>query len=139
MERYALRIAKLALNTIEKHTKFYLQESMGGSGGGGYGGGGYGGGGGTNPCSISLSTSISGPDAEVVPTIQTGNILAVFLDDNAGNPIVKVMAPNGQVLGSLAGIPNLRTLIECLQDGEDYVFVVGAINGGRVEGRLRNA
>ena len=111
---------------------------MGGSGGGGYGGGGYGGGG-SDPCRISLSTSISGPDAAVVPTIQTGNILAVFLDDNGGNPIVKVMAPNGQVLGTLAGIPNLRALIECLNDGEDYVFVVGAINGGRVEGRLRNA
>lgn len=112
---------------------------MGGSGGGGYGGGGYGGGGGSNPCLISIATSISGPDPAVVQAIQTGNILPVFLDDNGGNPVVMVMGPNSQILGSLAGIPNLRTLISCLQGGEDYVFVVGAISGGRVEGRLRNA
>lgn len=111
---------------------------MGGSGGGGYGGG-YGGSGGSDPCAISISTSISGPNAAVVPSLQTGNILPVFLDDNGNSPVVKVMAPNNQILGSIAGIPNLRALIDCLQEGEDYVFVVGAINGGRVEGRLRNA
>lgn len=112
---------------------------MGGSGGGGsYGGGGYGGGG-ANTCLISISTSLSSPNPSALSTLQTGNILDVVLNNASGTAVVEVFSPTGAVAGSLAGIPNLRTLIECLDGGENYVFVVTSIAGSRVEGRLRNA
>jgi len=113
---------------------------MGGSGGGGggYGGGGYGGNDGQR-CIIALNTSLSSPNPSVISSLQTGNILTVVLNQSSGNPVVEVLSPAGIAAGSLAGVPNLRALIQCINEGHDYVFVVTTIAGSRVEGRLRNA
>jgi hypothetical protein len=61
-----------------------------------------------------------------------------MLGQQGGAFVVQVLGPANAVAGTLAGIPNLRTLIDCINAGHDYVFVVSAIANGRVDGRLRN-
>ena len=128
---------------------------MGGSGGrrgkGGYKGGGAkpaaprdtggggGGGGGYDACLIHTNTSLASPNPAVVGTLGIGSVLDVVLNATGANPVVEVRTAAGAVAGTLAGIPILRTLIECLQGGSTYVFEVSGISGGRVDGILRNA
>jgi hypothetical protein len=126
---------------------------MGGSGGsysgGGYtgggatppktGGGGGSGGGGTDPCRITRDATLASPNPTVVGTLHVGDVLDVALNAAGAAPIVEVRTNAGAVAGTLAGLPNLRTLIECLRNAVAYEFEVTAISGGRVDGRLRNA
>jgi len=128
---------------------------MGGSGGsysgGGYGGGGNqpkaggggsggsGAGGGSDPCQISVDATLASPVPAVVATLAVGNILDVVLNATGSAPIVEVRTSAGALAGTLAGLPNLRTVIECLRNAVSYEFEITAIAGGRVEGRLRNA
>jgi hypothetical protein len=107
--------------------------------GGGAGGGLGGGDGGGSACDISLDATLASPVPGVVGTLSVGDILSVNLNATGAAPIVEVTADTGAVAGTLAGLPNLRTLIQCLQDGVAYEFEVTSITGGRVEGRLRNA
>lgn len=97
------------------------------------------GGGGANQCALLVHTSLAAPNPTVVASLTTGMVLEVNLNTRGATPIVEVSVASGQVAGTLAGIPQLRDLIDCMLQGEDYEFVVSAIAGGRVDGILRNA
>lgn len=127
---------------------------MGGSGGGYSGSGSYSGGsspssgggagsggdsgGGQDVCTINSDANLAGPVAAVISTLSVGNILPVVLNTSGAAPIAQVIS-NGAVAGTLAGLPRLRDLIQCMIDGVDYVFEVTLISGGRIGGRVRNA
>jgi hypothetical protein len=66
-------------------------------------------------------------------------LLLVVLNTSGNTPIVEVRTTSGQIAGTLAGMPHLRDLIECLRNQVNYNFEVIAIAGGRVDGILRNA
>jgi hypothetical protein len=112
--------------------------SGGGSGGGGTKSGGSGGSGGSDPCTVNTNATLASPNPAVVGTLAVGHILNVTLNTSGASPIVQVVAPGG-VAGTLAGMPRLRDLIDCITGGSTYEFEVALISGGRVEGRLRNS
>lgn len=101
-------------------------------------GGGEGGQGG-DPCSFSLITTLASPDSAVIAKLRPGYTLRLVLVSSDDTTIVQAQADDGGVAGTIAGIPNLRALIGCMQIGIDYVFKVRTITGGRVDGTLRNA
>lgn len=120
---------------------------MGGSSGipgGGYvprnpkSGGGGEGSPGEDPCSFTITTSVASPNPSVIAALQPGNVLAVSLNSGGATPIVEVQTTSGMIAGTIAGIPNLRALIGCLQLGVRYEFRITAVTGGRVDGVLRN-
>lgn len=112
-------------------------QKTGGGSNGGSGGGGGNGGRGSDPCQFQTSVILASPNPSIVPTLSVGNVLDVALNTSGPNPIVEIVAPAG-VAGTLAGMPRLRQFIDCLLKGVAYEFEVSAINGGRVDGHLRN-
>jgi hypothetical protein len=104
--------------------------------------GGGSGGGGWEPrppdCeSFILRTHLNSPQAGVVRTLQVGQILEVQLQQQGGGRVIVVaVTAAGQVAGSITGT-GLGLLIQCLQDGHDFVAVVENVTGGSVEVTIR--
>jgi hypothetical protein len=92
-----------------------------------------------DPCAFDMQVSLASPVPAVVAGLAQGDILHVALNSAGPNPVAEVHDGNNQVAGTLAGIPHLRALIGCLQQGAAYVVEVTMISGGRVDGHLRNA
>lgn len=122
---------------------------MGGSSGapgGGYvpknaklrGSGSGGGGSDDDPCAFTIRTSLASPNPAIVGTLTAGNVLSIVLNQSGPTPLVEVQTSGGRIAGTVAGIPNLRALIGCLQLGVQYEFRIQSISGGRVDGVLRN-
>jgi len=128
-----------------------VEVEMGGSSGppgGGYvprtpgspkGGGGSGGlNGDDDPCSFRITTTLASPDATVISGLSPGHILDVHLNTGGASPVAEVRTGANEVAGTVAGIPNLRALIGCMQLGIRYQFTIRSISGSRVDGVLRN-
>jgi len=96
-------------------------------------------GGGDDACIINTHTSLASPNPAVVSTVRPQDILIVRLNTGGATPIVEVLTEQAEIAGTMAGLPHLRTLVDCLQLGVAYEFEVVAISGGRVDGILRNA
>lgn len=91
-----------------------------------------------DPCSFRITTTLASPNPTVVGGISPGHILEVYLNTSGASPVAEVLDGAGQVVGTVAGIPNLRALIGCMQLGIAYQFTVRSISGSRVDGVLRN-
>lgn len=97
-----------------------------GSGVGGGGGGVTGG----DQCPISLPASVAGP----ATGITQGSWLDVHLDNSTDPHRAVLFDPvSGQIVGALAGIPNLALLLRCLADGVVYRAYVAGVEGGRID------
>lgn len=68
--------------------------------------------------------------------LATGDDLFIMLDGGA-QPRVVLTTKAGVKLGSLAGVPDLQRLINCLQDGVEYTARVDKIDSGTVVCVLR--
>lgn len=91
-----------------------------------------GGGGDNGPdgCPYKITASVSAP----APGIVAGTWLHVELDRSVVPSRVLVFDPAARaVVGSIAGIPNLNVLIDCLTRGVEYRAYVDHVSGGRVD------
>lgn len=109
----------------------------GSSGGGGQGAGGSGG---SDACALVLESQLFGPVPGVADALNVGDALDIRLVGNSP-PQVGVFAPTqgGAQAGSVAGMRQLPTLIDCLQQGVRYTGVVLSVNGSAVRIRIENA
>jgi hypothetical protein len=81
-------------------------------------------------CPSRIATIISGPAAGLT----TGEWLDVRVDSTGGRPrVVLVDEVTSETVGSLAGIPDLATLIRCLDQGIPYRAYVDRVDGGRID------
>jgi len=114
----------------------------GGSGAGG-GGGGVGGGGGAsgaNPCILILDTNLFGPVPGVADQLASGDPLEIRLAGTAPAQVGVFASSQGSAqVGSIAGLRQLPTLIECLANGVAYTGTVIAVNGPDIQIRIENA
>lgn len=96
-------------------------------------GSGSGGGGGAasgDQCPISLPASVAGP----ATGITQGSWLDVHLDNSTDPHRAVLFDPvSNQIVGALAGIPNLALLLRCLADGVIYRAYVAGVEGGRID------
>ena len=107
---------------------------MGGSGGGGLGGysgglpkpGGGGTGTGLDACDLRFEVDLESVDPAVLAGVPTQTPCEVTLRRQGGYDAAVVVAPSGDVLGSLAGFPGLAALIRCIRDGNGYTATVTA-------------
>jgi hypothetical protein len=107
---------------------------MSGSGGGG------GGGGPATPdaqvdcTSLIFRTNLNSPDPAVVSELNRRDVLQVSPKTPQGP--IEVIANAGKVAGSITAAQMMR-LLQCINDGFEYVAVVLSISGGRVEVEVR--
>jgi hypothetical protein len=93
-------------------------------------GGAFGGAGSSQDCPQRIATVIAGP----IQGIANGTWLGVRLDTGQGQKRVVLIDPNsGNVVGALAGLPNLAMLMRCLEDGVSYRAHVDKVDGGRID------
>jgi hypothetical protein len=60
--------------------------------------------------------------------------LQVELQGSGSSATVVVADPvSSTPVGTLAGVPNLAVLIQCLEAGVEYMAYVSAVSGGRVD------
>lgn len=115
------------------------RDTTGGSGPGS--GGGVGGEGGIPPVPnidcmrIMEKTILNSPVPEVVSTLKTGDILKVSLRERS----LVAVTENNAVAGALTP-PLLPRIVECINEGYEYIAIVQTVSGGRciVEIRLRS-
>ena|ERR1700693_3630513 len=80
------------------------------------------------PCNIVVATTVNSPNRAVLATVRPGDTLDV--DVLPGPPIQLVAnTANGVVLGSLTP-PSLPQIVQCIQQGYQYLAVVTDIRGG---------
>ena len=81
-------------------------------------------------CPKKVRASITGPTDQIVE----GSWLEVQLD-TATDParVVIFDAATGNIVGALAGIPNLPLLMRCLEQGVEYLAYVEGVDGGRID------
>jgi len=120
---------------------------MSGSGGGGYysepnnfGSGpktsrGGGNASGSDACTFVERTLINSPNPDVLPSLKAQSILQVSTETQGGRTI-PVAKWNGITVGSFT-IRQLKTLIDCMQQGCIYVAVVIDRTGGRCSVEIR--
>jgi len=81
-------------------------------------------------CPKRLSAAVTAP----APGISPGAWLEVELDRTTQpNRVVLFDLASRAIVGSLAGIPGLNVLIECLESGVEYRAYVDNVVGGRVD------
>lgn len=81
-------------------------------------------------CPQRLSTVVSGPGAGIIK----GSWLQVSVDRETGAPrVILTDEVTDVTVGSLAGIPNLATLIRCIDEGVVYRALVDDVQGGRID------
>lgn len=81
-------------------------------------------------CPSRISTVVSGPAGGIT----AGDWLDVRLDRTAGPArIILVDQVTQTPVGSLAGIPDLATLIRCLENAVAYRAYVDRVDGGRID------
>lgn len=81
-------------------------------------------------CPETIRVVLSGPVEGIVPN----SWLDVFVDRSEGSPRVLVRDPTtGNVVGAIAGIPQLSVLVRCIEDGVEYQALVTSVDGGRVD------
>lgn len=81
-----------------------------------------------------LETILSSPNPAVIANLNEGERLPLELRGERG-PVVAV-APDGQVAGSITAAA-LADLVECIQQGFDYVAVVLSVDGGACRVQVR--
>jgi hypothetical protein len=104
----------------------------GSSGGGGGGGGSSGGSAGSGDCNIIERVPLNSPQAAVVSTLKVNQQLNVAL---SGGAVVALDGSNN-VAGSLTP-RRLVDLIDCMNQGRQYVAVVLTIRGALCEVEIR--
>ncbi|WP_342148085.1 hypothetical protein [Methylorubrum sp. SB2] len=81
-------------------------------------------------CPSRIATTIAGPAAGIAK----GEWLDVRVDRTGGHPrVVLVDEVTLATVGSLAGIPDLATLIRCLEQDIPYRAYVDHVDGGRID------
>lgn len=86
--------------------------------------------GGGDDCPTKVRASITGPSDQIVE----GSWLEVHLDRSTEPARVVVFdAVAGEIVGALAGVPNLALLMRCLERGVDYLAYVEGVDGGRID------
>lgn len=107
---------------------------MSGSGGGGYGGGpSY-----SSPCdTLRFDSQLSSPQASVVATLRSGDVMAIAVAQMNGQVVVQVLS-HGQPAGGLTG-PEATQLRNCIEQGHDFNATVLQVNGGQVRVRVEHA
>jgi hypothetical protein len=81
-------------------------------------------------CPPKFRAVVMGPAPGVIP----GTWLDLVLDQTSAPPrVVFTDLATGAVVGSLAAIPDLKVLIDCLKSQVDYRAHVDAVTGGRVD------
>ncbi len=81
-------------------------------------------------CPKRLKAVVMGP----APGIATGARLEVSLDKTTAPPRVILVDPtSSSTVGSIAGIPELDRLLDCLERGVSYRAFVDRVDGGRVD------
>lgn len=107
---------------------------MSGSGGGG------GSGGPASPdpqvdcASLIIRTTLNSPDPAVVSKLELRDVLHVSPQTSAGP--VEAITDAGEVAGSITARQMMR-LLQCIEDGFEYIAVVLSVSGGRVEVEVR--
>lgn len=105
---------------------------MSGSGGGGYGGGFRDD---SSSCeNLVIDTQVSSPKADVIASLEPGDILEVSVVQQAGTAVVVVLH-HGHIAGGLAS-PLIQRLRECIAQGTNYSAVVQSVKEGQVRVRV---
>ena len=104
---------------------------MSGPGGGGLSGSGdVPGPGGFDCALVSERTILNSPDPAVLAGLKVDDVLTVTLLDRSGRRLLAAVAADGRTAGSLT-LPLLPRLLECMDQGFQYVAIVVEISGGR--------
>lgn len=86
---------------------------------------------------LTSETTLTSPDRAVISQLNVGTPLEVEVDNSGARPVVRAVY-QGQVAGSITS-SIIQRLVECIDDGHQYVAEVLSVQGGtcRVRVRLR--
>jgi hypothetical protein len=91
----------------------------------------------SSPCDeLSFRSIVNSPQPAVISQLSQGDVLNVRLQ--AAPQTAVVVEYNGAVAGTLAGV-QVSSLINCLQNGYDFVAEVRSIVGGKCTVEVRPA
>lgn len=80
-------------------------------------------------CNLRFTTQLSSPNPDLVKDLSVGDILIVAFDENKN--LVTAQNSNLEAVGTIAP-PNLSKLIDCIQQGNEYVATITKMNGGYI-------
>ena len=103
----------------------------------GAGGGRGAGGGGADPCAIFQQAPLNSPRPAVVSTLAVGDVLDVVLNLGGPRPILEVHAPAG-IAGALTHTGHMQ-IVDCIQNGHQYVADVASRSGAAITLQVRPA
>lgn len=86
---------------------------------------------GADKCDLRFQTDLFGPQPAVVASLSPGDQLTIQLVTQGQSSAVAALTAAGQVAGTITGIQQLGTLVDCLTDNS-YSAQVLAINGPKV-------
>jgi len=79
---------------------------------------------------VSQRTILNSPDPAVLAGLRVNDVLTVTLLDRNGRRLLAAVTQDGLTAGSLT-LPVLPRLLECMDQGFQYVAIVVEITGGR--------
>jgi hypothetical protein len=85
---------------------------------------------------LTSETTLTSPDRAVISQLTDGTLLSVEVDTSGARPVVRAMY-QGQVAGSITS-SIIQRLVECIDDGHEYVAEVLSVQGGTCRVRVRS-
>lgn len=83
---------------------------------------------------LASETTLTSPDRAVISLLNNGTLLDVEVDDSGARPVVRAMY-QGQIAGSITS-SIIQRLVECIEDGYQYVAEVQSVQGGTCRVRV---
>lgn len=83
---------------------------------------------------IQFSTTLNSPQPDVIDALEVGDQLTIA----TSGPSVVALSPSGDIAGSINWASNSR-LIQCMEEGTEYVAQVLTKDGGHVRVRVTAA
>lgn len=83
---------------------------------------------------LTSETTLTSPDRAVISRLKDGDSLDVTVDNSGARPVVRAMY-KGQVAGSITS-SIIQRLVECIDEGHQYVADVISVQGGTCRVRV---
>ncbi len=85
---------------------------------------------------LSIQTHLSSPNPDIIDTLNEGDILTIRLGGATGP--IELVTNEGEVVGSLLSGRQMK-LIECINDGHQYIGEIRQIEEGNCEILIRSS
>jgi hypothetical protein len=85
---------------------------------------------------LSIQTHLSSPNPDIIDRLNEGDILTIRLGGATGP--IELVTDEGKVVGSLVSSRQMK-LIECINDGHQYIGEIREIEEGNCEVYIRSS